>query len=209
MPKIGEKLRAPHPFANLRYRHYRLIYADPATRFVAGTKSRPQHYKRMNDHEIAALPVADLAHPDGCWLALWVTSPKLYRPIGSKTRLRPDEIAHAWGFTYSARGWLWIKLTKGQMPLFVHPGNVHRGQGLTTGKNAEDVLLFRCGKEPVKSRAEFEIVFSPRREHSRKPDEMYGKIETFARGPYCELFARADGGRENWDYWGDEIGRFS
>jgi len=204
----SEILRAPHPFAGLRFQHYRLIYADPATKFVGGTKSRPQHYKRMTDAEIAALPVADLGHSDGYWLALWATSPRLYRPMGSKKRLRPDEIAYAWGkCRYSARGWLFIKVRGGQHPLFVHSKNIHRGSGLTTAKNAEDLLLFKRGSPPVRSRAEFEIVFAPVREHSRKPDEMYEKLETFAHGPYVELFARA-GARPGWDYWGDEMGKF-
>lgn len=210
MPKQSAILRAPHVFAGLRFRHYRFIYADPATKFVGGTKSRPQHYDRMTDEEIAALPVADLMHPEGCWLGLWATSPRLYRPMGSKKRLRPDEIADRWGkFRYSARGWLFIKVRGGQHVLFVHAKNIHRGSGLTTAKNAEDLLLFKRGSPPVKSRAEFEIVFAPIREHSRKPDEMYEKIETFAAGPYVELFARGGGEpRRNWAYWGDQLGTF-
>lgn len=207
--RAKDLLQPPHFFAGLRRQHYRLIYVDPPTQFRAGTKHRPQHYKRMSDHEIAAMPVADLMHPDGCWIALWVCSPNLYKPMKSKKRLRPDEIADRWGARYSARGWIWIKTLKGQPALFAHPKNLHRGQGMTTAKNAEDILLFKKGKPPIQSRAGFEILIAPRGEHSQKPVEMYPKLEQFAQGPCVELFARGDGTqRAGWDYWGDEIGKF-
>ena len=41
------------------------------------------------------------------------------------------------------------------------------------------------------------------REHSRKPDEMYGIIEELELEPRIELFARYR--REGWDCWGNEI----
>lgn len=206
-------LAPPHPFAGLWQAHYRAILIDPPTKFVAGTKSRPQHYPRMTDAEIAALPVADLMHPDGCWVALWVTSPKLYRPMGCKTRLRPDELASAWGCRYSGRGWLWIKLRKGAAGRvaprsFFATSDLHRGLGFTTGKNAEDCLLFRNGSARVKSRKGFELIISPRREHSRKPDEIYDRVEQFAAGPYLELFARQPA-RPGWHAWGNEVDHFN
>ena len=48
------------PFGELEPHHYRTIAIDPPCRFAAGTKSRPQHYKRMTDAEIAALPIKQL-----------------------------------------------------------------------------------------------------------------------------------------------------
>jgi N6-adenosine-specific RNA methylase IME4 len=47
---------------------------------------------------------------------------------------------------------------------------------------------------------------APRREHSRKPDEMYGYIERLADGPYLEMFARRS--RPGWDAWGTQAGLF-
>jgi N6-adenosine-specific RNA methylase IME4 len=44
------------------------------------------------------------------------------------------------------------------------------------------------------------LIVSPRREHSRKPDEAYQRIEALCDGPYLELFARVR--REGWDGWG-------
>ena len=43
---------------------------------------------------------------------------------------------------------------------------------------------------------------SRKREHSRKPDELYPIIEACSPGPYVELFAR--GRREGWAAWGDQ-----
>ena len=41
-----------------------------------------------------------------------------------------------------------------------------------------------------------------KREHSRKPDELYDIIEACSPGPYLELFARYP--RDGWYAWGDE-----
>ena len=43
---------------------------------------------------------------------------------------------------------------------------------------------------------------SDRREHSRKPDEMYAHIEKLLDGPYIELFARNK--KDGWDSWGNQ-----
>lgn len=47
------------------------------------------------------------------------------------------------------------------------------------------------------------VIEAPRRKHSQKPDEMYGKIENTSYPPYVEIFAREE--REGWDSWGDEV----
>ena len=47
------------------------------------------------------------------------------------------------------------------------------------------------------------ILAAQKREHSRKPDELYDIIEQCSPGPHLELFARHQ--REGWVQWGDEI----
>jgi len=185
---------------------YRLIVADPATDFCAGKEGRPQHYDRMTDHEIAALPVKDIA-ADDCWLMLWATSCKTFRPRGSKKMLRPDEIAEAWGFRYSARAFIWIKthrrFANGAEPMLIHKDSFHKGMGFTTRKNVEDVWLFRRGKPARASKSVSEVIVSPLREHSRKPDEFYTRAVEFAGDvPRLEMFARES--RAGWAAWGDE-----
>lgn len=51
-----------------------------------------------------------------------------------------------------------------------------------------------------------QLIVEPRREHSRKPDCVYDRIERLVAGPYLELFARAR--RANWEQWGNELGKF-
>jgi N6-adenosine-specific RNA methylase IME4 len=47
---------------------------------------------------------------------------------------------------------------------------------------------------------------APRREHSRKPDEVRDRIERLLPGPRIELFARTTS--PGWDSWGDQTSLF-
>lgn len=51
-------------------------------------------------------------------------------------------------------------------------------------------------------RRQTNIITTRKREHSRKPDELYGIIEACSPGPYLELFARHS--RKGWAQWGNE-----
>ena len=171
---------------------YRVICLDPPWYFAAGTKNRPQHYPRMRDAELRALPTKALADPAGCWLMMWATSPKTADAF---------DLAKAWGFKFSARAFLWAKTTR------CDPTKWHSGMGYTTRKNAEDCWLFRAGKPERLSKSVAELIVSPVREHSRKPDEAYARIMQFAAGPYLEMFARER--RDGWDAWGNDIEHFT
>jgi N6-adenosine-specific RNA methylase IME4 len=46
-------------------------------------------------------------------------------------------------------------------------------------------------------------VVSKLREHSKKPDEVYERIEKLLEGPYIELFARNK--KDNWSSWGNQV----
>ncbi len=194
------------PFGDLTPHHYRAAVIDPPWRFSAGAKGRPQHYPRMTDAEIAALPIAELAHPDGAFFFLWITSPidgpRFWQKIYPSWR--------AAGVRYSSRAFVWIKThrvnARGGDALFFHKDSFHSGQGFTTRKNAEDCLLFRIGK-PKRLRKDIrEPIFSPLREHSRKPDEAYERIEKFCAGPFADVFSRES--RPNWDTFGNERTKF-
>jgi N6-adenosine-specific RNA methylase IME4 len=47
------------------------------------------------------------------------------------------------------------------------------------------------------------LILAPRREHSRKPDEMRQMIEKVSYEPRIELFARER--FPEWDAWGNEV----
>jgi len=52
-----------------------------------------------------------------------------------------------------------------------------------------------------------QAIIAPKREHSRKPDDIHDRIERLVGGPYLELFARQS--RPGWDCWGNEVDKFA
>ena len=53
-----------------------------------------------------------------------------------------------------------------------------------------------------RGRTQVNYLATRRREHSRKPDELYPIVEDCSPGPYLELFVRHP--RGGWLAWGDE-----
>ena len=80
--------------------------------------------------------------------------------------------------------------------------------GFWTRSNTEICLLGTRGSPKRKETGTSvrQLIVSPRREHSRKPDEQYDRIEALVKGPYIELFSRSN--RNKWDSWGLEVGKF-
>lgn len=189
---------------------FRCILADPPWHFRAwahyalGFKSSrdPQrHYRVLGIDDICALPVKKAASPDA-HLFLWATGPCLPNAFA---------VIEAWGFRYSGVAFVWVKLKRhfNAAQLRVLPlaeGDLHVGLGLTTRKNAEFCLLARRGKARREAKDVREIILAPVREHSRKPDDVYPRIERYCVGPRLELFARQQ--RPGWTSWGDQVGHF-
>lgn len=182
---------------------FRVILADPATQFKVRSKkglgrSAERHYPTMKMSEIMAMPVADLA-ADDAHLFLWSTTPMLEKSFG---------IMKAWGFKYSAVAFTWVKLNpKERDALFLTNGSFHLGMGYTTRKNTEVCLLGRRGKPTRNSKSVRELMIAARREHSRKPEQTYERIEEYSDGPYVELFARQQ--RQGWSAWGNQTDKFT
>lgn len=170
------------------------ILADPAIPFKTwsrlGEGRTPQaHYKCEAFDKLAAIPVASCAAPD-CFLFCWV-------PLRSVFLVEP--LMDAWGFKFSGTAFVWVK----QNPRGV---GWAMGGGYGTRKNAEICWLGRRGEPQRKSKGVRELIIAPRREHSRKPDEVYSRIEALCDGPYLEMNAR-----QRWPGWvcvGDEVGKF-
>ncbi|MCH7611705.1 MAG: adenine methyltransferase, partial [Chloroflexi bacterium] len=73
-----------------------------------------------------------------------------------------------------------------------------------TRANTEPCFLAIKGNMPVKAHDVLSLIYSPVREHSRKPDEQYRKIERLYPGARkLELFARRP--RGGWSVWGNEV----
>lgn len=170
--------------------------------FTDGLNNAPErHYVTMTLEDIAALPVAASAARD-CVLLMWAVDPMLPQAL---------DVGRAWGFTYKTTGFVWAK----ERRLTSARGNgvddldLKRfpiGTGYWTRSNPEICLLFTCGKPKRLSAAVRKLLIAPRREHSRKPDEQYERIEALVGGPYLELFARTS--QPGWTSWGNETDKF-
>lgn len=191
---------------------YRAIMADPPWHFRARTalqvsnwtsrRDAEKHYAVMGIEDIKAIPVRDMAAKDA-HLFLWTTGPCL--PLAF-------EVITAWGFRYSAVAFTWVKLKRSFDPgqLRVLPtaeSDLHVGLGLTTRKNTEFCLLGRRGGARRNAKDVREVIMSPVREHSRKPEEAAARIMRYCDGPYLEMFARTR--RPGWDVWGNEVDKFA
>jgi N6-adenosine-specific RNA methylase IME4 len=184
-----------------RHKHYRVIYADPPWTFATYSRkgkgrSPEAHYDCMTLSDIKALPVADWA-ADDCVLLLWTTDPLLEKAF---------DVIRAWGFTYKTVGFYWAKLNKGGAAMASGEKSFFTGLGFWTRANPEPCLLATRGHPKRRSADVRKLVVSPRREHSRKPDEVYDRIAALCEGPYLEMFARSS--RPGWDTWGSEAGLF-
>ena len=181
------------PFGNLQPGHYGAIISDPPWRFsnfsAKGEGKNPvQHYGCMSIADIAALPVANLAAKD-CALMMWATAPLMHEAIA---------LMGKWGFTYKSTG-AWAKQSStGTKWAF--------GTGYILRSASEFWLIGTRGKPRVKSRGERNLIVAPVREHSRKPDDQYRKMEALFDGPYAELFSRSS--RPGWATFGNEAGKF-
>lgn len=194
------------PLTGLKRRHYGAIYADPPWTFTTRSdkgkdRSPEQHYDCMTLADIKALPVREIAAKD-CVLFMWIIDTHLAMAL---------EVIEAWGFTYKTKAFTWAKLNR------VDPDNplactdqsaFFTGMGFWTRANPEDCLLGTIGspKRNEGGRGVRRLVVAERREHSRKPDELYERIETLVPGPYVELFSRSS--RKGWDAMGNEVGKF-
>ena len=150
----------------------------------------------MTYAEIAALPVGDLAAPD-CALFLWVSWPMLGDALA---------LIEAWRFSYKTCAFSWMKAHAGQLDMLRDDMPALIGMGYWTRANSEVCLLATRGR-PRRLNADVrQGIIEPRREHSRKPDCVYSRIERLVAGPYLELFSRTT--RSGWDSWGHEVGKF-
>ncbi|MBH0113245.1 DNA methyltransferase [Novosphingobium sp. YJ-S2-02] len=192
-------------FSALKTGHYGVIEADPAWGWVSfsGKAAAPHRtaqapYPVMTLDEMKAMPVADLAARD-CLLNMWVIGSHLDQAI---------ELGRHWGFTFKSDGFVWVKTGKHD------PAKRPITMGKWVRKQVEYSLLFSRGK-PSRTDAGVRqlietgdnVIYEPRREHSRKPDSRYERLERLCAGPYLELFARTR--RPGWDAWGNETDRFT
>lgn len=169
------------------------ILADPPWQFMNRTgKVAPEHkrllrYPTMTHNKIMELPIYHFALPQS-HLYLWVPNALVLEGL---------EVMRRWGYTYKTNI-VWYKVRK-------DGGPDGRGVGFYF-RNVTELVLFgvRGGIRTLPpGRREVNVIVSRKREHSRKPDEIYDVIERCSPGPYLELFARQV--KEGWSQWGNEV----
>lgn len=183
--------------------HFSCVLADPPWRFASNSVAKPGrnafgHYDCMPLADIAALPVADLLAENSI-LFMWITGPFL--ALGAHI-----PIMKAWGFKPSGMGFVWIKLNPNAPGLFMVRQDLAMGGGFTTRKNAEYCLIGKRGKSVRLDASVHEVIIAPRRQHSRKPDEVFTRIERYCAGPRLEMFARES--RDGWSSFGNQATKF-
>jgi N6-adenosine-specific RNA methylase IME4 len=178
---------------NLEPKYFGTILADPPWRFSNRTgKMAPEHrrlrrYPTMSLEEIMELPVARIAKPTS-HLYLWVPNALLQEGL---------EVMRRWGFIYKTNI-VWSKIRK-------DGGPDGRGVGFYF-RNVTELCLFGVRgslRTAAAGRRQVNFIATQKREHSRKPDELYPIIEACSPGPFIELFARQI--RNGWVAWGNEI----
>jgi N6-adenosine-specific RNA methylase IME4 len=174
------------------FRQFGTMLADPPWRFQNRTgKMAPEHkrllrYETLSFEEIYELPVAKIALPQS-HLYLWVPNALLAQGLETMKR---------WGFTYKTNI-IWHKIRK-------DGGPDGRGVGFYF-RNVTEIVLFGVRgslRTFQPGRIQVNFLATRKREHSRKPDELYQIIEECSPGPYLELFARHK--RAGWTVWGNE-----
>ncbi|MCO6454932.1 MAG: hypothetical protein J5I93_06500 [Pirellulaceae bacterium] len=169
------------------------VLADPPWQFANRTgKMAPEHkrlsrYSTLTLEEIVEIPVFE-ACSHQAHLYLWVPNALLREGL---------QVMEAWGFSYKTNI-VWHKIRK-------DGGPDGRGVGFYFRNTTELVLFGVRGQLRTRDsgRRQVNIMKTRKREHSRKPDELYDIIESCSPGPYLELFAR---GRHSsrWTVWGDQ-----
>ena len=168
------------------------VLVDPPWRFANRTgKVAPEHrrlarYSTMTVREISSLPVEDLA-ADRSHCYLWVPNALLAEGL---------TVLEDWGFTYKSN-LVWHKIRQ-------DGGSDGRGVGFYF-RNVTELVLFgtRGGLRTfAPGRRQVNLFATRKREHSRKPDELYQIIERCSPGRYLELFARHH--RPSWLAWGHQ-----
>lgn len=173
---------------------FNVIAADPAWKFKDAlhnkddvARSAEDNYKVMNLEDIMGMDVCELSD-DWCVLALWCPA-SMYFTHG-------HEVMTAWGFSYRQE-WIWVKTGQGEYipeeaPVPEDP-KLAFGMGRLARSCKEGVLIGIKGKvyNHLATHSERDVIFSPDRGHSVKPEELQDKLDRmFPTGERLELFAR-------------------
>jgi N6-adenosine-specific RNA methylase IME4 len=174
------------------FEKYQLIYCDPPWTYRdqchAGQRGAGYKYGLMTLDEIKQMPVAELADPRGCLLAMWWVPPMPQEAL---------DVVKAWGFSFKTmQGFTWHKKTK--------HGKDHFGMGNYTRAGAECCLFATVGKPKRVNAGVRSLIEAPVGAHSQKPLEARQRLEMLLGDVRrIELFARTPA--VGWDSVGNAL----
>jgi site-specific DNA-methyltransferase (adenine-specific) len=162
-----------------------IIYADPPWTFKPWTEDGGTG--RLPDDKYPCLSLQELANMGN--LVKQIAKPNSVLLMWGVWRDLPGclKVMDAWGFKYKTNAFVWVKTAK-------KDGKYMWGTGYYTRSNTEFVLLGTRGSVlPRSSKGVHEIIAAPRGEHSRKPWQIYDRMnELYSPFTYrdrIELFA--------------------
>lgn len=179
-------------------RAYQVILADPPWSYYgSGTKwaAAAKHYDCVPADEMVEVARPPLCDP-GIYFQ-WTTSAMLAQSLA---------LLAAWDLHYRGVAFVWVKTRR--------DGKVIGAQGVRASitKPTTELVLAASTRAkgrplPIASEREPQVVLAPRREHSRKPDEVAERIERmYPQASKLEMFSRTS--RPGWDATGNETGKF-
>lgn len=191
------------PFGDFRPFSFDLAVVDPPWHFdlrsAKGDSKSPQaQYSTMSLADVKALPVGDLLAPGGIAI-LWTTWPLV--AIGAHA-----DVVKAWGLK-PVTGGGWAKRTVN--------GKLRWGPGYIARTVHEPYIIaslpdadWRGASFPnLVETLESLSLDGLAREHSRKPEEFYGLVESaYPDARRIDVFARQS--RAGWSTWGNEATKF-
>lgn len=178
---------------------YDVVLIDPPWQYYGSQDkwgAAAKFYPTMSDAELLDFDIAKWIH-DKSVVFCWATCPRLDFAC---------ELFKAWGLSYRGVAFVWVKTTKDGKPI--------GAQGVRPSiiKPTTELVIVgsKCTKGrplPLSSESVSQVIMAPKREHSRKPDEQYIRIEElYPTATKIEIFARCQ--RPGWDSWGNEVDTF-
>lgn len=196
-------------------RRFQILVADPpwsfndALRHSSVKRGASSNYNTMSLDDIKALPVKDIADPEGSVLALWVPSSILDEGL---------EVMKSWGFSVK-QNWIWVKIKKEPFKKLSRQKEIGWNNidwndflGFGMGKISrgchEVALIGTRGKmnSKIKNRSERSVFFAPNLKHSQKPEILQDKLDKIFPDQdmnRLEMFARRQ--RDGYLCLGNEI----
>ena len=175
---------------------YKVIYADPPWRFKNFSekgegRNAISHYDCLTLADLKKLNISRYADK----LCTFY--------VGNRSNARPGFRINE-SFNFKTVAFYWAKTnTKVNLNKLSAEKDFFTGLGYWTRANVEQCIMGTIGNPKRVGKDVKRLIIDKRREHSRKPEQTYERIEKLVQGPYLELFARKT--KSNWDSWGIKL----